>query len=164
MSEKKYAKYIVTEDVRMAPPTGEASDGPRASFMKRMQAQRDAGDFLDSFHVLSLSDKIVTGALFFDAVWMTTLHGTHGVQVEIQHSHDFDEIIGLFGSKKESRDLDGEVEFWLEDEQYFLTKSALIFVPKGMKHLPLYFRKLNSPILFFTSGNGTSYTRATGHE
>jgi hypothetical protein len=97
-------------------------------------------------------------------VGTTSLHSPHGVQLEIQHSHNFDKIIGPFGSKKESRDPEGEDQFWLEDEQYFLTKSALIFVPKGMKHLPLYFRERNSPILFFTSGNGTAYTRATGHE
>jgi len=33
-----------------------------------------------------------------------------------------------------------------------------------MKHLPLYFRRVGSPVLFFTVGNGTSYTRVTGNE
>jgi hypothetical protein len=158
MSERKCAKYIVTEDIRREGPMPQG-------FLKRMQAQKDAGDYLDSFHMLSLNDKIAAGALYFDAVWMTGLHGTHGFQVEIQHSHDFDEILGFFGSNKDDyRDLDSEIEFWLEDEQYFLTKSSLIFVPKGMNHLPLYFRRIGSPVLFLTVGNGTTYTRATGHE
>jgi hypothetical protein len=108
---------------------------------------------------------IAGGALYYDAVWMTGLHGKEGFQVEVQHSHDFDEILGFFGSNKDNyRDLNSEIELWLEDEQYFITKSALIFVPKGMKHLPLYFRKVGSPVLFFTAGNGTSYTRSTGNE
>jgi hypothetical protein len=158
MSEKKYAKYIVTEDIRHSGPMPEG-------LLKRIQAQKEAGDYLDSFHMLGLNDKIASGALYFDAVWMTGLHGTHGYQVEIQHSHDFDEILGFFGSNREDyRDLDSEIEFWLEDEQYFLTKSALIFVPRGMNHLPLFFRRIGSPVLFFTVGNGTSYTRKTGHE
>jgi hypothetical protein len=158
MSAKKYEKYIVTEDMRMnfsLPP----------GVIKRNQAQRAAGDFLDSFHMLGLNDKIAQGALYFDAVWMTGLHGTHGYQVEIQHSHDFDEILGFFGSNRDNyRDLGGEIELWLEDEQYFITKSCLVFAPKGMNHLPLYFRRVDSPILFFTAGNGTSYTRLTGKE
>jgi len=158
MSGKKYAHYIVTEDIRPDTP-------PPEGFLKRMQAQREAGDYLDSFHLLSLNDKIASGALYFDAVWMTGLHGAHGVQVEIQHSHDFDEILGFFGSNRENyRELNAEIELWLEDEQYFLTRSSLVFVPRGMKHLPLYFRRIDSPVLFFTVGNGTSYSRATGHE
>jgi hypothetical protein len=158
VSEKKYAEYIVTEDTRPEGP-------PPAGFMKRMQDQREAGDFLDSFHLLRLNEQIANGAMYFDAVWMNDLHGAHGVQVEIQHSHDFDEILGFFGSKKtDPRDLDAEIELWLEDEQYFITRSALVFVPKGMKHLPLYFRRIGSPVLFFTTGNGTAYTRTTGKE
>ena len=96
---------------------------------------------------------------------MMDLHGTRGVQVEIQHSHDFDEILGFFGSNKENpRELDAEIELWLEDEKYIIDKTALVFVPRGMNHLPLYFRRIGSPVLFFTVGNGTSYTRLTGKE
>lgn len=158
MPERKYAHHIVTEDVRPSQP-------PPAGMLRRFQEQRERGDYLDSFHLLSLNDNVAKGALYFDAVWMMGLHGSHGFQVEIQHSHDFDEILGFFGSNMENpRELNSEIELWLENEQYFITKSALVFVPAGMNHLPLYFRKVGSPVLFFTSGNGTSYTRATGHE
>ncbi len=115
-----------------------------------MKAQRDTGDYLDSFHMLGLNDKIAKGALYFDAVWMIDLHGTHGVQVEIQHSHDFDEILGFFGGARNNpRELNSEIELWLEDEQYFITKSAIVYVPKFMKHLPLYFRRIGSPVFVF---------------
>jgi hypothetical protein len=87
MPERKYSHHIVTEDIR---PTAAAPAG----FLKRLQDQREAGDYLDSFHLLSLNDSVARGALYFDAVWMMDLHGTRGVQVEIQHSHDFDEILG----------------------------------------------------------------------
>jgi hypothetical protein len=158
MSNNKNARYIITQDIRMEMP-------PNAGFLKRIQDQRAAGDFMDAFHMLSLNDKVAQGALYFDAVWMTGLHGTHGFQVEIQHSHDFDEILGFFGSDRDNyRDLHAEIELWLEDEQYFITQSAVVFVPKGMPHLPLYFRRVDSPVLFFTMGNGTSYTRASGNE
>jgi hypothetical protein len=158
MSTKKHAHLIVTEDIRPQGP-------PPAGFLKRLEDQRQAGDYTDSFHVLSLNDKVAKGALYYDAVWMTGLHGSRGVQVEIQHSHDFDEVLGFFGGNPKSpRDLDAEIELWLEDEQYFITKSALVYVPAKMKHLPLYFRRIGSPVLFFTCGNGTSYTRSSGQE
>jgi len=158
MSAKKYAHLIVTEDIRLKQP-------PPDGMLKRFQSQREDGNYLDSFHLLSLNDSIARGALYYDAVWMTGLHGKDGFQVEVQHSHDFDEILGFFGSNKDDyRDLNSEIELWLEDEQYFINRSALIFVPRGMKHLPLYFRRVGSPVLFFTVGNGTSYTRTTGNE
>ena len=158
MPEKKYAHLIVTEDIRPKQP-------PPEGMLRRFQEQRERGDYLDSFHLLSLNYSVAHGALYFDAVWMMDLHGTHGFQVEIQHSHDFDEILGFFsGNRDNPRELDSEIELWLEDEQYFITKSALIFIPKFMNHLPLYFRRIGSPVLFFTVGNGTTYTRATGHE
>lgn len=158
MPQKKYSHLILTEDIRPNQP-------PPEGFLKRMQKQKEAGNYLDSFHLLSLNDSIAKGAMYYDAVWMTNLHGTDGVQVEIQHSHGFDEILGFFGSKMDNpRELDAEIELWLEDEQYFIDKTALVFVPAGMNHLPLYFRRVDSPVLFFTIGNGTSYTRASGHE
>jgi hypothetical protein len=167
MPEKKYAKYIVTEDIRLGPPTGEGapSGGPGEAFRKRMQAQHDAGNFLVSTHMLTLSEKALKGAMYFDAVWMWEKKGPDPFQVEIAHSHEFDEVIGFFGGRREDpHDLDAEIELWLEDEQYFINKAALIFVPGGMKHLPLYFRRIGSPVLFFTCGPSSSYTRATGNE
>jgi hypothetical protein len=158
MPDKKYAHLIVTRDIRPSGP-------PPGGFLKRMQTQKGAGDYLDSFHLLSLNDSIANGALYYDAVWMVDLHGPHGVQVEIQHSHDFDEILGFFGSSKGNpRELNAEIELWLEEEQCIIDKTALIFIPRGMKHLPLYFRRIGSPVLFFTVGNGISYTRLTGKE
>jgi hypothetical protein len=158
MTKKKHAHLIIDQDIRSAQP-------PPEGMLKRLQAQREAGNFLDSLHLLSLNESITKGTLYFDAVWMMDLHGAAGVQVEIQHSHDFDEILGFFGSRRDNpRDLDAKIELWLEDEQYSITRSSLVFVPRGMKHLPLYFRRIGSPVLFFTSGNGTAYTRATGQE
>jgi hypothetical protein len=107
MPDKKYAKYIVEEDIRRP-------IDPNSGFRKRMQEQRAAGDYADAFHMLSLNDNVAAGALYFDSLWITGLHGTHGWQVEIQHSHDFDEIICFYGSNmKNPRDLGGEVELWL---------------------------------------------------
>ena len=62
------------------------------------------------------------------------------------------------------RTLNAEIEFWLGDEKYIITKSCLIFAPRNIPHCPLIFHRIDSPVLFFTVGNGTSYTRASGSE
>jgi hypothetical protein len=157
-AKKKYAKYIITEDIRPNTP-------PPPGFVKRLEDQRKQGNYTTGAHVLSLNDTVAKSALFFDAVWMVDKHGKPPTNIEIGHSHDFDEIIGFFGSYNgDAHDLGGEVEIWLEDEQYILTKSTLVFCPRGVKHGPISFRKIKTPMLFFTSGNSTAYTRATGQE
>jgi hypothetical protein len=115
--------------------------------------------------MFSLDDSIAKGAFYTDCVWVMSKQGAGTVTTEIAHTHDFEEVLGFIGTVKGNpRDLGGEIEFWLEDEQYIFSKSCLIFVPRGLKHLPLVFRRVDSPIFFFTEGNGTMYTRATGKE
>ena len=52
----------------------------------------------------------------------------------------------------------------LEDEQYTITESCLIFVPAGMKHLPLIFRRIDYPVFFWTASDSKSYGRTSGNE
>ena len=71
-------------------------------------------------------------------------------------------MLGFFGSDFDAPyDLGGEIEFWLEDEKFLLTKSCLIFVPKGMYHCPLVIREVRRPIFHFSSGPGGAYVQET---
>jgi hypothetical protein len=61
------------------------------------------------------------------------------VAIEIPHSHDFDEIIGFAGTNRNyPRDLCGEIEFHMGGETLTLTKTCLIFIPKGTRIVPSY--------------------------
>jgi hypothetical protein len=73
------------------------------------------------------------------------------------HKHDYDEVVGFFGSNPDGPyDLNAEVEFWLGDEQYILTKSTLLFIPEGLTHCPLRVLSVRQPIFHFTIvPNGT---------
>jgi hypothetical protein len=74
------------------------------------------------------------------------------------HSHEFDEIITLFGTNPDdTRDLCGEVEFWIDDEKYEITNSCVIFIPKGTMHCPLIFHKVERPIFHYIVGNVGKY-------
>src|SRR4030042_559420 len=116
MAELKYQKYIVT-DLKIPEHVQEEA----AEYAKR------------ATRVLWLDDNVVEGAFHVNCSWYLTEKPT-----TLAHTHDFDEVIAFFGGDPQNpRELGGEVEFWLEDEQYLLTKSCLIFVPSGMRHCPL---------------------------
>jgi hypothetical protein len=88
--------------------------------------------------------------------WYTEPKGDRGEN----HSHDFDEVLGFLGSDWGNQgELNGEIELWLEDEKYVLTKSSLIFIPRGLKHLPLRVLRVDRPILHFSMTNEGTYTR-----
>jgi hypothetical protein len=129
MTERKYEKYILT-DLKLP----EKIQARQAEYNKR------------ATRILWLEDEIMRGASSVILSWYwkpTEKEGTPS------HTHDFDEIIGFLGSDpKHPHDLGGEVEFWLEGEKYLLTKSCLIFCPKGLRHCPLRVTKVERPILF----------------
>jgi hypothetical protein len=43
-------------------------------------------------------------------------------------------------------------------EKHLINKSSLIWVPKGLKHCPIRFNRIDSPVLFFTVGNAGKYS------
>ena len=75
------------------------------------------------------------------------------------HAHDYDETLGFFGTDlSDPYDLGGEIELWMEDEKFVLTRSCLIFVPKGMHHCPLVIHRVDRPIFHFWAVPG-GYTQ-----
>ncbi|HEY55144.1 MAG TPA: hypothetical protein G4N91_02540 [Dehalococcoidia bacterium] len=67
------------------------------------------------------------------------------------HAHDFDQfLIFVGGDMKSMPDLGGEVELTLgesEDalEKFVFTTATVVYVPAGMMHCPLNFKKVNNP-------------------
>jgi mannose-6-phosphate isomerase-like protein (cupin superfamily) len=74
--------------------------------------------------------------------------------------HDFDEIIGFIGNDPQNpTDLGGEVEFWIEDEKFMLTKSCLVYVPAGLRHCPLRVTRVDRPFLFLAFSSTSKYVK-----
>ena len=74
------------------------------------------------------------------------------------HTHDYDEIFGFIGTNHDDPyDLGAEVELWLGDERHIITKTSLVFVPAGLKHSPLVFRRVDRPVFNYTTGPGKMY-------
>jgi mannose-6-phosphate isomerase-like protein (cupin superfamily) len=84
------------------------------------------------------------------------------------HAHDCDQyLIFVGGDATNMVDLGGEVELTLgeeggELEKFVFTKATMVYVPAGLLHCPLNFRKVNDPakpILFHDFFFSTEYKR-----
>jgi len=151
MPESNYAKFVITEDL-MPPQPVEA--------VKMMEEQAKAGRTLDRTLLLGIQDSILKGSFFVGCEWLWQLTGNGPVDIEIPHSHDFDEIIGFAGSNRNyPRDLGGELEFRIGDEKLTLTRTCLIFIPRGTIHCPITIKRIDTPIFMFEAGNNSVYEK-----
>ena len=127
--------------------------------MKRMEENnKKIGSTVASTRLLDLDQ--IQGSFYTDFAWLWP--GSAKGNSETEHSHDFDEVIGFMGSKGQSdpHNLGGEIEVWIGGEKHLITKSCLIFVPKGTKHCPIRFNRIDSPVLFFTVGQAGKYSKS----
>lgn len=152
MAESKYSKYVISErrfdsrDAALPPGVDPESVSNTASHRK----------------ILSLDDVVLKGSSYAETVWMWP--GGPDVYPETaepnSHAHDYDETIGFFGTDFENPyELNGEIEFWIEDEKFILTKSCLLFLPRGTHHCPLVIHKVDKPIFHFATGPGAAYVQ-----
>jgi hypothetical protein len=140
MAELKYQKYILTD---LKTPEHVQEKDKAAGYAER------------ATRILWLEDEVIKGAFSVICSWYWRATDEASTPA---HTHDFDEVIGFFGSDPQNpSDLGGEVEFWLEDEKYILKKSCLIFAPKGLKHCPLRVTRVDRPIFFLAAGISGKY-------
>lgn len=140
MTDRKYQGYILT-DIKLPEAQQKRAD---------IYAQR-------ATRVLWLEDFVIKGAPSVICSWYWKATEEAGTPA---HTHDFDEVIGFIGSDPDNpKDLGGVVELWLEDEQYILTESCLVYCPKGMKHCPLRVVEVKRPIMFLAFSVSTEYSK-----
>ena len=155
MAESKYGKFIVTQDLMPPEPP---------EMIQAMEVQEKEGRILDRTLLLGIMDKIVPECSMFvgcEILW--GLPGGKPVSIEIPHSHDFDEVIGFGGTNRNyPRELGGEIEFHMGGETHILTKTCLIFVPKGVEHCPVTFTRIDTPIFMFEAANNATYEKVFG--
>lgn len=106
--------------------------------------------------LLWIDGKKLVGAPYMEAVWFKTSNDT-GPEA---HAHDFDEFIGFVGTDPDNpEDLGAQVQFYIGDEFYSVTKSCLVYIPRGVTHSPILVPTLERSILHFSGGNGGDYKR-----
>jgi hypothetical protein len=138
----KYAKYVVTKST---PPDPSIKWGiPELGIT-------------DLYHFLKPSGPIKESNTMIEFAWIVKDSAFGVTRDKPPHSHDCDEIFIFMGTDPENREkLGADVEFWLgegkETEIVKINKSGLVFVPKGLAHLPIFFKNVKKPLLWFVIG------------
>ena len=141
MSQSKYAKYIVTEPIREAIAHGGETAMPPEKVTGRTAPLAQY-----------LNNRLVSNCgLFQLCCWVWEVPNTNPWTEH--HSHTSDEILIFAGSDPNNiEDLGGEVEIQLGDEIHKIDKTATIFIPKGLPHAPIFFKRVDRPFLFIAIG------------
>jgi hypothetical protein len=63
-----------------------------------------------------------------------------------RHTHDYDEIVIHIGNDpNDPEDLGGELEFMVDDEPIVINKTSALYIPKGVPHGPLTWKRVTRP-------------------
>jgi len=98
-----------------------------------------------------LNEDLMAGIRKFDTNFNFVVVLTPHVLADPPHKHGCDEILFFIGMDPENpTDLGGEVEIALGDdwEKNIITTSAVICLPPGVNHCPMYVRKVTRPFYF----------------
>jgi hypothetical protein len=108
--------------------------------------------------ILWMDGNVVPGAFQMNTAWYFAVPEKSPVFEE--HSHDCDEIIGFIGSNPDDPyNLNAELEVWVNGERHVLTSSTMIFVPAGLKHMPLEINRVDKPVFHFSVVVNSEYDK-----
>lgn len=127
MKERKYSKYFLTEP--------ELINKPKIQ-MSNPSAYVDSESHFGIQANFSMAWRYIKEPMLFD---------------RIPHSHDFDEFLCFLGGNLENIfDFDATIELSLgeEEELYLIEQPTIVYIPKGLVHTPLTFKRIDKPVLF----------------
>ncbi len=136
--QSRYEKYVVREVI---PPDPDIKWGiPELGITDQYFYLRPEGPIKESNTMIEYS-------------WITKDSAFGVTGDKPPHSHECDEIFIFQGTNTENRDeLGAEIEFWMgegeETEKIILNTSGMVYVPKGLVHLPLFFKNVKRPLLW----------------
>ncbi len=97
-----------------------------------------------------LSDRLISGAgNYIEAGWILAMPDPNPHILE--HVHDYDEVVLHIGTDpNDQEDLGAEIEFVIDGRPCTITKTSCVFVPKGVRHGPLTWKRFSRPHLEMT--------------
>ena len=137
MTKSRYEKYVVR---KLTPPDLSIAWG-----------RPDLGWVAPNFF-LRPTGPIKEANAMVEFLWITKDCASGVTAEKSPHKHDCDEIFLFLGTNPENiMDLGAEVEFWLgegeETEKIAINSTSLVFVPKGLLHMPIFYKNVKRPSL-----------------
>lgn len=107
--------------------------------------------------ILWIDSNVVEGAFQMNTAWYFDVPEKDPVFEE--HIHDYDELIGFYGSNPDDPyDLGAEMEVIIDGDVHKLTRTSMIFLPANMAHMPLRILKVDRPVFHFSIVLNPEYT------
>ena len=131
MAETKYGKYVLKRPVQIG------GFGPEFTFAGEQDFKSDFSMF-----VMRITEPVL--------------------MEEEAHSHDFDMYVIFLGFDPDNMgDLGAEIEMCLgeEEEKHVITSPTCVYIPKGLKHCPLNFKRVDKPVLFIHTTLAPEYKK-----
>jgi hypothetical protein len=139
MAKKKYDKYIIREPLEKA-----------FTPMIHLCAEDDChGSKFPNFPA-ELTSVLVTQPLTMNPK---------------PHAHDYDQFLCFLGSNNKNLfEFDAEIEVVLgkEGEVNIVDTTSIVYLPKGLIHCPINFKRVGKPVLFMHLCFAPAYTRSVG--
>jgi hypothetical protein len=135
-SKEDFEKYVVRSPIWESGPGLKNRQSPSMTYMSRLQVQE--------------------ANYYIEMGWIYGIPEPNPIVRE--HTHNFDEIILHIGSDpKNPEDLGGEIEIGVGGQPMTFNTSSSLFIPRGLKHGPLTWKKFSRPHLEMTMmlGGGT---------
>ena len=110
-----------------------------------------------------MENEIVPGSFSVICSWYFKPMEKEGTP---SHVHDFDEVIGFLGGNPEDvKDLGAEIEVTLgeEEEKHIVKTASIVRIPKGLRHGPFNFKRVDKPIVFMNVTLSPEYSRVRGN-
>jgi hypothetical protein len=113
--------------------------------------------------ILILTSDEEYGNLGFSMYWQCVPQSFE--MVKEHHKHDFPQYLCFFGSNPNNMlDLGGEVELTLSEdgvnlEKHVITEATTVYIPSGVYHCPLNFKRVDKPIIFIDLYFAKKYQR-----
>jgi hypothetical protein len=148
MAESKYEKYLVRKPIREvgAPPAPKVTgrQGPSMTYM---------------------SNDLVPGSnLYIEFSWIYDIPQPNPHIFEHVHEKYDEVVLHIGGDPNNPEDLGAEMEICVEGEPLIFDTTTALFVPRGIKHGPLVWRRVTKPHLevAIVLGAGTLAQAAPG--
>ncbi|MBN1643679.1 MAG: hypothetical protein JW856_02510 [Dehalococcoidales bacterium] len=127
MKESKYAKYFLTE--------------PALRNESRVKLSAPSAYVDSALHFGSLANFCMAWRYIKEPVLFD----------RIPHTHKFDEFLCFLGGNLENIfDFDATIELSMgtECEVFLIEKPTVVYIPAGLVHTPLTFKRIAKPVLF----------------
>ena len=161
-----YDRYICTKLYKR-----EMLPGPNPEERDQLAAE---GWRIKMEHVLWIDEDIIPGAYYGESTWIWPPSYPHQITPEdlekrtsnqkplFPHVHDFPEILSWWGTDPDHPENTTTMGMLMDDEEIFLDKSWVAYIPAGMMHMPTRppgGRVATVPVCHWTSGPGGVYNR-----